>query len=121
MLLLADLEQHQGNYKAAIKDLLRVREAKPQFIALLLEPLASCYESLGARADFEKLLRTMVIEDSSTEAALMLVKITNASSWNNEAVGFLREHLEHSPSSSALIELLELLLGGADVNVASSL
>ena len=121
MLLLADLEQRQGNYRAAIKDLLRVRESKPQFIALLLEPLASCHESLGARADFEKLLRTMVIEDSSTEAALMLVKITNASSGNDEAVGFLREHLEHSPSSSALIELLELLLDGADVNVASRL
>jgi lipopolysaccharide biosynthesis regulator YciM len=121
MLLLADLEQHQGNYKAAIKNLLRVREAKPQFIALLLEPLASCHESLGTRADFEKLLRAMVLEDSSTEAALMLVKITNVSSGNGEAVSLLREHLEHSPSSSALIELLELLLGGVDVNVASSL
>jgi lipopolysaccharide biosynthesis regulator YciM len=121
MLLLADLEQHQGNYKAAIKGLLRVREAKPQFIALLLEPLASCHQSLGTRADFEKLLRTMVLEDSSTEAALMLVKITNASSGNVEAVSLLREHLEHSPSSSALIELIELLLDGVDVNVASSL
>ena len=121
MLLLADLEQHQGNYKAAIKNLLRVREAKPQFMALLLEPLASCHESLGTRADFEKLLRKMVLEDSSTEAALMLVKITNVSSGNSEAVSLLREHLEHSPSSSALIELIELLLDGVDVNVASSL
>ena len=121
MLLLADLEQRQGNYTAAIKDLLRVREVKPQFIAQLLEPLASCHESLGTRADFEKLLRKMVLEDSSTEAALMLVKITNASSENVEAVSLLREHLEHLPSSGALIELLELLLDGVDVNVASSL
>ena len=121
MLLLADLEQRQGNYTAAIKDLLRVRKVKPQFIAQLLEPLASCHESLGTRADFEKLLRKMVLEDSSTEAALMLVKITNASSENVEAVSLLREHLEHLPSSGALIELLELLLDGVDVNVASSL
>ena len=121
MLLLADLEQRQGNYTAAIKDLLRVREVKPQFIAQLLEPLAFCHESLGTRADFEKLLRKMVLEDSSTEAALMLVKITNASSENVEAVSLLREHLEHLPSSGALIELLELLLDGVDVNVASSL
>ena len=121
MLLLADLEQRQGNYKAAIKGLLRVRAAKPEFIVQLLEPLASCHESLGTRADFEKLLRTMVLEDSSTEAALMLVKITNASSGNVEAVRLLREHLEHSSSSSALIELVELLLVGVDVNVANSL
>lgn len=121
MLLLADLEQRQGNYMAAIKDLLRVRKVKPQFIAQLLEPLASCHESLGTRVDFEKLLRKMVLEDSSTEAALMLVKITNVSSENVEAVSLLREHLEHLSPSSALIELFELLLDGVDVNVASSL
>jgi len=121
MLLLADIEQRKGNYKAAIKELLRVRAAKPQFISQLLEPLASCYKSLGSRVDFEKLLRAMVLEDSSTEAALMLVKITSGKSGNVEAITLLREHLEHSPSSSALIELLGLQLDGVDENVANSL
>ena len=121
MLLLADIEQREGKIKAAIKELLRVRAAKPQFISLLLEPLASCHENLGSRADFEKLLRTMVLEDSSTEAALMLVKITSASSGNVDAISLLREHLEHSPSSTALIELLGLQLYEVGENVASSL
>ena len=121
MLLLADIEQREGKTKAAIKELLRVRAAKPQFISLLLEPLASCHENLGSRADFEKLLRTMVLEDSSTEAALMLVKITSASSGNVDAIRLLREHLELSPSSTALIELLGLQLNGVGENVASSL
>ena len=121
MLLLADIEQREGNYKAAIKELLRVRTAKPQFIAQLLEPLASCHDSLGTRADFEKLLWKMVLEDSSTEAALMLVKITKASSGNLEAIKLLREHLEHSPSAAVLIELLGVQLDEVDENVASSL
>ena len=121
MLLLADIEQREGKYKAAIKELLRVRAAKPQFIAQVLEPLASCHDSLGTRADFEKVLRTMVLEDSSTEAALMLVKITNASPGYVEAIRLLRAHLEHSPSAGALIELLGLQLNGVDENVASSL
>ena len=121
MLLLADIEQREGKTKTAIKELLRVRAAKPQFISLLLEPLASCYENLGSRADFEKLLRTMVLEDSSTEAALMLVKITSASSGNADAISLLRKHLEHSPSSTALIELLGLHLDEVGENVASSL
>ena len=120
-LLLADIEQREGKTKTAIKELLRVRAAKPQFISLLLEPLASCHENLGSRADFEKLLRTMVLEDSSTEAALMLVKITSASSGNVDAISLLREHLEHSPSSTALIELLGLHLDEVGENVASSL
>jgi len=121
MLLLADIEQREGDYKAAIKELLRVRAAKPEFISQLLEPLASCHESLGSRADFEKLLRTMVLEDSNTEAALMLAKITSARTGSVEAIGLLKEHLEHSPSQSALIELLGLQLDGVGEDVASSL
>ncbi|PCI80386.1 MAG: lipopolysaccharide assembly protein LapB [SAR86 cluster bacterium] len=121
MLLLADIEQRGGNYKVAIKELLRVRSVKREFISQLLEPLASCHESLGSRSDFEKLLRTMVLEDSSTEAALMLAKMISARSGNAEAIGLLREHLEHSPSQGALIELLGLQLHGVDEHVASSL
>lgn len=121
MLLLADIEQRGGKYKAAVKELLRVRAAKPEFIPLLLEPLASCHESLGSAADFEKLLRAMVLEDSNTEAALMLAKLTSARSENADAIALLREHLEHSSSQGVLIELLRLQLDGVDENVASSL
>lgn len=121
MLLLADIEQREGNSKAAIKELLRVRAAKPEFISQLLKPLATCHESLGSRDDFEKLLKTMVLEDSNTQAALMLVRMTSARSGNAEAIALLREHLEHWPSQGALIELLGLQLDGVDENVASSL
>lgn len=121
MLLLADIEQRQGNYKAAIKELLRVRAAKPEFISQLLERLASCHESLGSAAGFEKLLKTIVQEDSSSEAALMLAKMASARSGNAEAISLLKEHLKHSSSSRALVELLRLQLDGVDEDVASSL
>ena len=121
MLLLADIERRAGKYKAAVKELLRVRAAKPEFIAQLLEPLASCHESLGASADFEKLLKAMVLEDSNTEAALMLAKMTSERVGSAEAIALLRKHLTHSSSQSALIELLRLQLDGVDENVASSL
>ena len=121
MLLLAHIEQRAGKYKAAIKELLRVRAAKPEFIPQLLEPLASCHQSLGSRTDFEKLLKTMVLEDSSTEAVLMLAKLTSERSGNLEAIVLLKEHLEHRSSQSALLELLRLQLDGLDENVASSL
>ena len=121
MLLLANIEKREGNYKAAIKELLRVRAAKPEFISQLLEPLASCYESLSASGEFEKLLRAMVLEDSSTEAALVLAKMVSARSGNAEASDILREQLKHAPSQGALIELLGLQLDGVDEDVASSL
>lgn len=121
MLLLADIEQREGNHKAAIKELLRIRTAKPEFIVLLLEPLAACYASIGSQADFEKILREMVLEDASIEAALMLTKLTSARSGNAEAIELLKTHLEHSPSKKGLAELVALQLDGVDENVASSL
>ena len=121
MLLLADIEQREGNTKAAIKELLRVRAADPEFVSQLLERLASCHESLASGGDFEKLLNTIVQEDSSSEAALMLAKMTSARSGNAEAISLLKKHLKHSSSPSVLVELLRLQLDGVDEELASSL
>jgi lipopolysaccharide biosynthesis regulator YciM len=121
MLLLADIEQHEGNYKAAIKELLRIRAAKPEFIPQLLARLKNCYKHLGSEDELEKLLKAMVADDSSTEAALLLARITSQKSENNDAIELLQRHLERFPSLTALIELLDLQLGGVDEDVATGL
>ncbi len=121
MLLLADIEQREGNYKASIKELLRVRSAQPGFTPLLLERLSTCYERLGIDAEFEKLLRAMVTEDASTEAALMLVRRIVAKSGNAEAAEFLRAYLREFPSLSASAELLRLQMDALDEEFATSL
>ncbi|MDG2337401.1 MAG: lipopolysaccharide assembly protein LapB [Gammaproteobacteria bacterium] len=121
MLLLADIEQHEGNYKAAIKELLRIRAAKPEFIPQLLARMKNCYKHLGSEDELEKLLKAMVADDSSTEAALLLARITSQKSGNNDAIELLQRHLERFPSLTALIELLDLQLGGVDEDVATGL
>ncbi len=121
MLLLADIEQRAGNYKAAIKELLRVRAARPEFTGQLLRPLETCHEALGAKADFEKLLKTFVQQDGNTDAVLMLAKVTSARSGTAEAVELLKKHSEQSPSRQALVELLSMQLEGIDESVASTL
>ncbi|GJM12091.1 MAG: lipopolysaccharide assembly protein B [Pseudohongiella sp.] len=121
MLLLADIEMREGKYKAAIKELLRVRAARPEFIAQLLRPLEACYAELGSDADFEKLLRAMVLEDLSSDAALVLAGQLSKRSENREAIDILRSHLENVPALAVLVELLELQLGGVDEAVAQSL
>lgn len=121
MLLLADLEQREGNYKAAIRELMRVRAARPEFIPQLLERLASCHERQGTEAEFKKQLETMVNEDGSTEAVLELAKRIAAQSGNAAARDFLKKHLERKPSLDALVELLSLQLDVLDEEVASNL
>jgi len=121
MLLLADLEQREGNYKAAIKELLRVRAARPEFIPQLLEQLENCYERLGSQTEFERQLRAMVSEDGSMEAALFLSRRIAATSGNAAATEYLKERLEGDASLAALAELLSLQLDVVDEEVASSL
>jgi len=121
MLLLADIEQLEGNYKAAIKELLRIRGAKPEFVPQLLERLKNCYMHFGSEDELEKLLKAMVADDSSTEAALMLAKIISEKSKNSDAIELLKKHLEQFPSLNALIELLNLQLDSVDEEVATGL
>ncbi len=121
MLLLADIEQLEGNYKAAIKELLRIRGAKHEFVPQLLERLKNCYMHFGSEDELEKLLKAMVADDSSTEAALMLAKIISEKSKNSDAIELLKKHLEQFPSLNALIELLNLQLDSVDEEVATGL
>ncbi|MEX0965419.1 MAG: lipopolysaccharide assembly protein LapB [Pseudohongiellaceae bacterium] len=121
MLLLADIEQREGNFKAAIKELQRVRAAKPEFIPQLLGKLAFCHEKLGSQLEFEKQLGSMVTEDSSIDATLLLARRIGAKSGNAAAMKFLNTHLDTKPSLNGLIELLRLQLDVVDEDVASNL
>ncbi len=121
MLLLAEIEQREGNYKAAIKELQGVRVAQPRFIPLLLERLADCHEALGSEGEFEKSLKAMIVEDSSTEAALMLAGRIARKAGNAEATEFLKSYLGEFSSLHVLVELLGLQLDVVDEEVATSL
>jgi len=121
MLLLASIEQQQGNYKAAVKELLRIRAVSPVFIPQILEPLAFCHERLGLQSEYEQLLRKMIREDSSVEAMLALARLICAKAGNAEAIALLKEHLEGNASQKALVELLGLQLHGIDEEVVTSL
>lgn len=121
MLLLADIERREGNHKACIKELLRVRAAQPGFTPQLLERLADCHKMLGMEAEFESLLEAVVEEDASSEAALMLTRRIAAKSGNAEATAYLKKHIGKFPSLKLMVELLGLQLDGVDEEVATNL
>jgi lipopolysaccharide biosynthesis regulator YciM len=119
LLLLAEIEQRQGNYKAAIKELLRVRTIEPGFITQLLQPLARCYKNLDLEDEFEKLLREVAVEHSS--AVPYLAELIKARSGSAAAIRFLSEHLVQYPSMEGLVELLGLQMHNVEADVAASL
>lgn len=119
-LLLAEIEQREGNYKAAVKELQAVRAAQARFIPQLLPRLAECYEALDAEDELEKSLKAMVFEDGSTEAALMLARRIAAKSGNVAATEFMRTFLEGFASLDVLVELLGLQLDVLEEEVATN-
>lgn len=121
MLLLADIEIQAGNFKAAIKELQRIRSAKPEFIPQMLERFAVCYAGLNSDSEFEKLLHSMVSDDSSGEAALMLADRIANKSGSEAATELLNRQLISQPSIQGLVELLSMQLENVDPNIATHL
>ncbi len=121
LLLLAKIEQRQGNFQGAIKELLRIRSANPGFITQVLEPLNQCYQQLGSNDEFEKLLREIVRENTNTNAVLLLAKIIKDKAGSAVAIAFLSEHLDQYPTLDGLVELLSLQIHNVESEVAASL
>ena len=49
------LEQKLGNYRQAIKELVRARTTRPDYTQLAIEPLRACHEQLGIMDELEPL------------------------------------------------------------------
>ena len=121
LFLLAKIEQRQGKFKTAIKQLLRIRSSSPEFMGLLLDPLSECYQQLGTPQDFEKLLRSILAEDSNIKVVLALAELIKKDAGNEAAANFLNGYLAEHPSLEGLLELFGLQIGGVDDEFAKSL
>lgn len=120
-LLLAGIEQRLGNFKAAIKELVRIRKNNPEFTAYLLGQMQKCYEQMHAMQDFEKLLAEFYAQNPDSNVLLAWARITLAHSGSTAALQLLQAHLHETPSLSALTEALGLQLQFAEKDVQANL
>ena len=120
-LLLAKIEQRTGNFKASVKQLVKIWNSNPEFIGELLQPLAECYEQLNAKSDFEKLLRGSLSAHPSVKVVLTLFGIIKESGGDQAALSFLQESLQQNPTLPGMLELLSLQIDSSDHDVESSL
>lgn len=118
---LADIEQRLGNYKAAIKELDRIRINHPEFISQVLVPLSECYEELGSLPEYEKLLASSIADESNVSLVLAFTKLVKKRAGDESAIDFLNEYLSRKPSLIGLLELLRLQIPQADKNVVGNL
>ncbi|NKB31596.1 MAG: lipopolysaccharide assembly protein LapB [Pseudomonadales bacterium] len=120
-LLLAQIEQRLGNFKAAIKELVRIRTNNPEFISQVLGPLAECYEQIQNMPEYEKLLTNTLPEEPDVSVVLALSDLVKHRAGDEAAIEFLNNYLTRKPSLTGLVELLKLQIPRADAAVSSNL
>lgn len=120
-LILANVEQRQGNFKAAIKQLVKVRTNNPEFVSQVLGPLAECYEQLGNMPEYEKLLTNTLHEGPDVSVVLALSELVRKRADDEVAIEFLNDYLTRKPSLTGLVELLRLQIPKADARVGGNL
>lgn len=116
-LLLARIEQLLGNYKAAIKELIRIRKNYPEFTGAILQQLELCYARMDASADFGKLLADFFAQSPDSNVLLALARHKKKFTDSAEALSFLREHIQQTPSLPAIVETLGLQLPSTDSEI----
>ena len=119
--MLAKLEQRLGNFKAAIKELARIRTNNPEFISQVLGPLAECYERLENMPEYEKVLSNTLPDEPDVSVVLALSDLVKTRSGDEAAIEFLSDYLTRKPSLTGLVELLRLQIPKADAQVGSNL
>tara|TARA_B110000438_G_C15759278_1_gene626542 strand:+ start:331 stop:1521 length:1191 start_codon:yes stop_codon:yes gene_type:complete len=120
-LLLARTEQSLGNYKSAIKELVRVRTNNPEFISQVLGPLAECYEQIHNLMEYEKLLINTLPEEPDVSVVISLSGLVKKRSGDEAAISFLNDYLVRKPSLTGLVELLKLQIPKTDAAMSSNL
>ena len=120
-LLLARTEQSLGNYKSAIKELVRVRTNNPEFIGQVLEPLAECYEQIHNLMEYEKLLINTLPEEPDVSVVISLSGLVKKRSGDEAAISFLNDYLVRKPSLTGLVELLKLQIPKTDAAMSTNL
>ena len=107
-LLLADIEQKSGNYRAAVRELLRVCRNSPEYTGQLLDAMGNCYSELNERREFERVLRELLAEHNDIHVALALAKMIQSAEGDANAIQFLNRQLEHTPYLAGVLALLRM-------------
>ncbi|MFT4672156.1 MAG: lipopolysaccharide biosynthesis regulator YciM [Pseudohongiellaceae bacterium] len=120
-LILANIEQQLENYKAAIKELDRIRVNSPVFVSQVLGPLMQCYERLGNLPEYEKLLTNSLSHDPDISVVLSLCDLIRKREGDESAISFLNDYMNKSPSLAGLMKLLTLQIPQSDEKVRGDL
>lgn len=115
-LLLARFEKEQGNSRAAIKELIRVRAGNPEFTDQILQLLGECYRQANRESEYEKLLRELLEREPGFGVATALAELVRSREGDEAAAKVLDDCFVARPSLAGLREVLRARPSVADAD-----
>lgn len=120
-LLLAKIEQLLGNYKAAIKELVRIGKHNPEFTPLLIGQLKTCFEKTGDMTEYQHVLQELFAQRQDSSVLIALAHLKKQQAGDDAALQFLQSHSASAPSLPAISEALGLQLRSAAPEIQANL
>ena len=113
-LLQAKLDMNNGEYKAAIKNLKRVKNQNPNYLSEAIDPLASCYEALNEGDKLVTYLMQLLEEHPRVPVVLILSERIRKWKGDKVAANFVADYVRRYPSLSGLNLFLSLYLSNVE-------
>ncbi|MRH77431.1 lipopolysaccharide assembly protein LapB [Spiribacter sp. C176] len=107
-LLLGDIEQQEGRWRAAIKAYQRVESQDVDFVPEVLGRLETCYQALGQTEQYKQELYKLLNRYTGVSVILKVTDLIAADEGKETAAAFLAKQVGHRPSVRALNRLLSL-------------
>jgi lipopolysaccharide biosynthesis regulator YciM len=113
-LLMGDIEQVEGNHKAALKYYKRVEAQDPEYIPVIVTPVTQSYEAMNRQDELENYLSEILARYGGTSPLLSMAEIIKRKLGDKEASEFIIQHMKSRPSVRGLDYLIDLNISNMD-------
>ncbi len=113
-LIEAQMYQHIGKDKLAIKAYKRVESQDSDYITEIIGPLFECYRKLDRVDEFVEYLRMLVNIYGGISTSLMLTELIAEREGENAAIRFISDELKSRPTVKGVDRLIEYTLSKSE-------
>jgi lipopolysaccharide biosynthesis regulator YciM len=111
---IATIDQESGNYTAAIKSYKKVEQQDPIYLSEVIEPIFSCYKSMGKIDEMETYLNYVLKKYGGISPTLALAELTRLRHGEVAAAKNIINSLRNKPSVRGINRLTEFLAAASD-------
>jgi lipopolysaccharide biosynthesis regulator YciM len=120
-LLHAKILMAQDHYKAALKQLKKIKDQNANYLSESIDLLASCYEKLNQEDELVEYLKKLVMEYPRVPVVLILAERIRKWKGDKVAVAFVADYVRRYPSLRGLSLVVSLYMSSAEGRVKDDL